>query len=159
MASTNKTANFQLNQWARTDGVCMDDFNSDNAKIDAAIAGRARVQSGSYVGTGTAGADHKNSITFAFAPKLVMIYRADGYGGTIRKGEEYACFASNLKVRYCSYGNSSYVSGDTEYFAQCVSWSADGKTLYWYYDISGCTGLQDRQYNTSGTTYYWIAIG
>ena len=32
-----KTTNYQLNQWAKPDRVMMDDFNADNAKIDAAL--------------------------------------------------------------------------------------------------------------------------
>ena len=36
----NKTANFQLNQWEKTDRILMDDFNADNAKIDAAMLGK-----------------------------------------------------------------------------------------------------------------------
>ena len=38
--ATNKTTNYQLNQWAKTDRIMMDDFNSDNAKLDAALAGK-----------------------------------------------------------------------------------------------------------------------
>lgn len=34
-----QTAQFGLNQWERTDRVLMDDFNNDNKKIDAALAG------------------------------------------------------------------------------------------------------------------------
>ena len=34
----NYTQNYQLNQWEATDRVLRTDFNSDNAKIDAAIA-------------------------------------------------------------------------------------------------------------------------
>ena len=37
----NKTANYQLNQWAKSDRVLMDDFNADNAKIDAALKANA----------------------------------------------------------------------------------------------------------------------
>ena len=33
-----KTEHYQLNQWQKTDRVLMEDFNSDNAKIDAALA-------------------------------------------------------------------------------------------------------------------------
>ena len=33
-----KTTNYQLNQWAKTDRIMMDDFNADNAIIDAALA-------------------------------------------------------------------------------------------------------------------------
>ena len=35
---TNYTSNYRLNQWERSDKVLMDDFNADNAKIDAALA-------------------------------------------------------------------------------------------------------------------------
>ena len=39
--STNHTPNYQLNQWERTDKVIMEDFNADNAIIDAALAKKA----------------------------------------------------------------------------------------------------------------------
>ena len=32
-----KTTNYQLNQWAKSDRIRMDDFNADNAKIDGAL--------------------------------------------------------------------------------------------------------------------------
>ena len=32
------TQNYQLNQWKKSDRIMMEDFNSDNAKIDAALA-------------------------------------------------------------------------------------------------------------------------
>ena len=37
MASTNKTANLQLNQWVLTDPLLMEDMNEDNRKLDAAV--------------------------------------------------------------------------------------------------------------------------
>ena len=37
MSSTNKTTKIQLNQWVAADPVLRADFNSDNAKIDAAF--------------------------------------------------------------------------------------------------------------------------
>ena len=36
-----KTTNYQLNQWAKSDRVMMDDFNADNATIDAALKANA----------------------------------------------------------------------------------------------------------------------
>lgn len=39
--STNKTENLGLNQWVRSDPFRMEDFNEDNAKIDAAVAAKA----------------------------------------------------------------------------------------------------------------------
>ena len=32
-----KTTNYQLNQWAKTDRIMMDDFNADNAKLETAL--------------------------------------------------------------------------------------------------------------------------
>lgn len=36
--STQKTANYQLNQWVKSDRILMEEFNADNLKIDDAIA-------------------------------------------------------------------------------------------------------------------------
>ena len=36
-----QTSNYQLNQWDKTDRIQMEDFNADNDKIDAALAGIA----------------------------------------------------------------------------------------------------------------------
>jgi len=47
MASTDKTPNIDLNQWISSDNVLMEDFNSDNAKLEAAFAAAAPVF-GSY---------------------------------------------------------------------------------------------------------------
>ena len=35
-----KTTNYQLNQWAKSDRIMMDDFNADNEKIEAALLGK-----------------------------------------------------------------------------------------------------------------------
>ena len=37
----NKTANFQLTQWEKTDRIMMEDFNRDNAAIDTALKANA----------------------------------------------------------------------------------------------------------------------
>ena len=86
-----KTTNYQLNQWAKSDRVMMDDFNADNAKIDAAlkanadaIAAAAAAQTnctvvcGTYTGTGGYTADNKNTLTFAGKPMLVIVYAVGG---------------------------------------------------------------------------------
>ena len=35
----NQTANYGLSQWEATDRILMENFNSDNSKIDAALTG------------------------------------------------------------------------------------------------------------------------
>ena len=42
--ATNYTTNYELNQWRSTDQVLRTDFNADNAKIDAALAGKAETE-------------------------------------------------------------------------------------------------------------------
>ena len=36
-----QTSNYQLNQWEKTDRILMEDFNGDNAKVDAALKAQA----------------------------------------------------------------------------------------------------------------------
>ena len=48
-----KTTNYQLNQWAKSDRIMMDDFNADNQKIDAALAAKCGIVTGTYTGDGT----------------------------------------------------------------------------------------------------------
>ncbi len=42
----NKTQNYQLSQWEKSDKVLMEDFNADNAKIDAALKAEADARTG-----------------------------------------------------------------------------------------------------------------
>ena len=66
-----KTTNYQLNQWAKSDRLMMDDFNADNQKIDAALAAVPRIAIGSYVGTGSAAQD--TNVNVGFAPRAVFL--------------------------------------------------------------------------------------
>ena len=77
----NKTPNYNLSQWAKSDRVLMDDFNADNAKIDAALkahtdalAAVPRFVCGSYDGDNAA----TKEINLGFRPKAVYLATADG---------------------------------------------------------------------------------
>ena len=71
-----KTTNYQLNQWAKSDRLRMDDFNADNAKIDAALGAKCEAVCGSYIG------DILNvnpmHISLGFAPAAVLVFAANG---------------------------------------------------------------------------------
>ena len=84
---SNQTPNYALSQWERDDRVLMEDFNADNAKIDAALAtqaallaglearkGNCRIEFRSYVGTGQYGPDYPTVITFSRKPLFVLIF-------------------------------------------------------------------------------------
>lgn len=88
MASTNSTANYKLNQWVGSDKPKMQDFNADNAKIDAAIHAHASDESlhiseaslqeilksmpvfGSYTGTGA----ETRLIELGFRPAFGIVF-------------------------------------------------------------------------------------
>ncbi|MGM9521537.1 MAG: hypothetical protein ACI3VB_03570 [Oscillospiraceae bacterium] len=154
------TENFGLSQWVRSDAFNLDDFNADNSKIDAAIACRAQMAAGSYVGTGTYGSSNPCTLTFDFEPKLVMIY-AESMGALTGNYSEqevsYTIIAAGGATKSTRCGNSGAITTPiTDYF----TWN--DKSLSWWsvpYYSSSYTPTGRVQLNESGTTYYYIAIG
>lgn len=117
------------------------------------LGDKARVQVVSYVGTGTYGADNPNSLTFDFAPKVVMFLRY--YKSGITQSGELGSYGSDSRVitpesltttyaRYNGFGDQSY---------SYAKKSKDGKTIFWYNDSSYHQG------NDSGYIYYFLVIG
>ena len=85
---------------------------------------------GTYVGTGTYGSSNRNSLTFDFVPRVVIVMRSDKT-------------------------TTSSLNGTLVYIGQPGSvFRVEGKTFYWYSgsDASG-------QCNESGQTYYYFAMG
>ena len=138
--ASGQTTNFGLNQWAAEDKVLRTDFNADNAKLDAALAGMPRVITGSYTGTGST---ETASYDIGARPKLLILAtnNAVSSGGCI-----YYMFAwenANLFVgRTASYAwldsNAAVTFTDTGFTIRHGRWSSDdglntlGKThRYW----------------------------
>ncbi len=90
MASTNKTEHLSLNQWVLTDKPRMDDFNSDNQKLDQAVGehtadttlhitssernkwnGAPKLAVGTYVGNNAL----TRTISVGFTPKVLRCLR------------------------------------------------------------------------------------
>ena len=172
--ASNHTTNYQLNQWEATDQVRRTEFNEDNAKIDAALkanaeaietraektaleslgeqlaqaqASQLRVAAGSYVGTGGSGSGQPNSLTFAFPPQIVFIAEnADqrGVAGTVF-----------LRGQSQSSGMGVSASGDQLGFQ--LTWS--GNTLSWYTTMRNVDDAPTLQFNRSGATYRYLALG
>ena len=84
--ASNQTVNFGLNQWSAEDKVLREEFNADNAKIDAAFkamentmsAGLAAAQkapccvTGSYAGGANSS---KTTVNLGFRPGFLVIIR------------------------------------------------------------------------------------
>ena len=143
-----KTTNYQLPKWEKTDRIQMEDFNANNAKIEAALGEMAQALSegsnckivfGTYVGTGTRGSygDEAtcNKLTFDSKPLVVHVGCQDYQFTAI-----YASSAGFLH-RWSSYQTAR----------ENVTWS--GNSIIWYSSNSAADQL-----NTAGTTYYYVAL-
>ena len=134
-----KTTNYQLNQWAKPDRVMMDDFNADNAKIDAiaetaAACGNCRIVYGSYVGNGQYGSSNPKTLTFDGTPLFVAL------------SGRYHFFA----VKGCSFVQT-LSSPSLADLSLPLTWG--DRSVSWY-----STENADKQQNLSGTDYFYIAL-
>ncbi len=148
-----QTPNFGLSQWVKQDKVLMEDFNADNAKIDAALKagsdaraamaatlstrGNCRIVWGTYTGNNLAGPDHPCTLTFDGRPIAVFLLPAATTGGypmsmflLCGAGAAYSC------PHYPNSGN-------------LVSWGEN--SVSWYSDSA------DFQLN-AGRTYAYAAL-
>ena len=108
-----------------------------SASTAAALAkkGNLRVETGSYLGTGTAGSQTPTSLTFAARPLLVVV-----------AGED-----ANLMLLsgQTASGQSSFVWGS---YACFFTW--EGGTVSWY----DTHGMRNVQMNEQGRTYRYLAL-
>lgn len=135
--------------------------NAADALVNLGIGTTARIEQGSYVGTGTYGANSPNSLTFSFEPKFIYI------SGSSNLVDGLQAIIGSNEIKFVS-GNSlarySTMAGTTGNFSPCfvsipVSWNEN--SVSWYY--AGTGGQMDSstesQMNMSGVTYHYVAIG
>lgn len=108
---------------------------------------------GSYVGTGTVGANGKNELTFPFEPKYVVVYQSTGLGGLAM---EFIRPLESINVTRSISSSANYNN-----YAEWI-----GNTLRWWMAkreslIDGGSGEPSAgaQSNNSGQTYYYAAWG
>ena len=107
------------------------------------LGDKARVQVVSYVGTGTYGANNKNSLTFDFPPKILLIAMAQLYSNQTYTGILYP---------FVGYG-SSLLGSDRGYVYDLLC-SRNGNSVSWWNESD-----YGNQLNISGYKYTAIAIG
>ena len=154
MLSMNKTANFQLTQWEKTDRIMMEDFNRDNAAIDTALKGNAdkaaalqtalascgncKIVYGTYTGNGKYGKDNPNQLTFDGNPLFVIIKGSIGSAPTLG--------IQAMRGWYTAY------TGSADSSTVChLTWGEH--SLSWYNSQSSSD-----QFNTSDSVYPYIAL-
>ena len=98
----------------------------------------ARSVTGSYVGTGSYGANNRNTLTFDFIPKFLLVRPVEGEIDLI-------LVINGMEMTYSAGGNNAL--NQKTY----ITW--DGNTVKWY------SSNADYQLNYSGTKYLYFAIG
>ena len=124
------------------------------ANILALATPGAQIATCSYAGTGLYGSTHPNSITFNFAPKIVLLYAVIISSAWYWISFSDAAHNTNSNIMAADMLTTGYVSG-TGFYTQYTTGdrsfgkkSADGKTFSWYN-----SGSVDQQFNVSGATY------
>ena len=150
-----KTTNYQLNQWAKSDRVMMDDFNADNTKIDAALkanadaaaaasaavalCGNCKIETSTYTGTGSAGASSPTTLTFPKKPTAVIVF-----------GEYSLLFITDKNTSTANV--LCWLSDRTSWSRAKISWT--GNKLKIYSENNGPAA----QANMQNTVYQVIAF-
>ena len=140
-----KTTNYQLNQWDKTDRIQMENFNEDNAKVDQVLAehtaalalcGNCKIVHTSYTGNGTYGTASPTRITFSQRPMFALV-----------RGHYSLMFIFGADGRYplVSHAGSSGVSH--------IDYSWSGNTISLIQSASA-----KYQFNENGTLYDVYAL-
>lgn len=125
-----------LNENAETMEAALEELQS---VVNAVASESAKIATGSYAGTDTYGKSKPMKLTFGFTPQVVLVLRS-----TAALHSTYG--ASLMLIRPNATG-----CVDTNY-SVTVTWGED--SVSWY-----STDNQVYQMNTSGWTYYYVAIG
>lgn len=165
-----KTTNYQLPKWEKSDFIKMDDFNDAFGKLDAALkenadaaAGAAsaervtaleqtvtksklcRIKYGSYIGNGKGGKAAPNTLSCDFYPVLLIITTIDQYNNITR------VFALR-GISHFEGGVDGVRKNLITWNDRSVSWQSATETDAYY---NAC----DVQLNTSGVTYQYLFLG
>ena len=136
-----QTSIYNLNQWVEDDRILREDFNADNAKIEAALAAGVKIATGSYTGDGTYGSDHPNTLTFPFTPKVVFLFNCYETSGMRAPMMLIAPFTSQFFATNTSGG-----------FPIHVTWG--NTSVSWY-----CEQEARAQFNQIYGDNYYVALG
>ena len=109
-----------------------------------------RIATGSYVGTGTYGANNPCTLTFDFLPELVMFQNT--FFGQISTGGSSSNIVPVMAMQGQTNGMVFYNSASGADGYTYITWS--NKTMSWYN-----TSDEYYQLNSLNTTYYYLAFG
>ena len=103
------------------------------------------IETGSYVGTGTSGESHPNTLTFDLNPQMVIVAEKFEFNSG------FYDLDSILFMNPIDCGSGGYTTYSTKF-------SLTANEISWY-SSGSYSNLPFIQKNKSGTTYYYVAIG
>ena len=112
--------------------------------IDSILKDSARIQTGSYVGTGTYGVDNPCTLTFNFIPKLFYV-QCSVVNKADRTGWMPYIWGSNFTL---------YIFDSSTSPVNSVDITTSENIIYWY-----ASGGASSQFNSLNVTYNYIVIG
>lgn len=117
------------------------------ATLMSSLGGGAKIQTGSYTGTGTYGSSNPCTLTFDFEPKCLIKIRRN------KDNPGYDLDGSRTAYVVLLWGISSYYTTDSG-LAYKNALTFNGNTISWY----NLNGAADQE-NIIGSTYYYIVAG
>lgn len=131
-------------------------------EIDNLLSSGVKIQTGSYVGTGTYGAGNPCSLTFNFVPKILFICVSGSlYDCWYSSSSQVSSAVMTAPVILLNTGASVIYGG--RYTIQNSTAGADigrfqftGNTVSWFVQNYASADLQ---MNINGTTYFYLVIG
>lgn len=113
----------------------------------------------SYVGDGTCGAAHPNSLTFDFVPKLVELigYEYDSPSGENERGFFTLEHLTTIRRFMCAGSLTAEYQKRTGFGDTYNYGRLDGKTISWY--AGGNDASAEEQMNQTGRRYYYRVMG
>lgn len=148
------TDNFNMETFNNMISQINSGVNSEISDVLAQLGTKAKIETGSYTGTGTYGSANPTSLTFGFEPKLVIVWIAyqpsENYG--LRPASNSGAWNSSFiytkgQCRTNIYYNNTVYTNEL---------SVVGNTFSWY---TKSNNAPYGQLNQSGVTYEYFAIG
>jgi len=155
-----KTTNYQLNQWAKSDRIMMDDFNADNQKIDAALKAVADGGAKLAVGTYNGNDETSQTITLPFTPKAVLICPLEN-SMQEKYGDNFYLYGGLIAPGASLYQDARHGSMQTVYNTiVAAEVSGQGFTVYANVNGVGYSNLKYFNYmNSHYCSFRYLAIG
>ena len=140
--------------------------------VQASADGKARIQTGSYVGTGTYGADNPCSLTFDTLPKMLILFQRDTvgykpYASASRTDKVYPWFAVLIPLNDALvYVHLPYREEEKDGISYVyLKIAVANNTVSWYWTECGVNYIKQNspnqglaQFNYNNTQYYYYAI-